>query len=294
MKISRQTKTDITGYSFISFNLLGFIIFTAIPVFFSLVVSFTDWDYTQGFKSMKFVFLKNFIEMWKDEWFLASLKNTIIYAIVTVPAILALSVVIAVLIDRFVVGKVATRLALFIPYISNVVAISIVWVMMFSPYGPIAEILRLFGVNNPNWLADYNLSLISVMIVGVWSGIGYAVLIYSSAIQSLPEELYEAAAIDGANEFKKFFKITIPLLTPTTFFLLVTTLIGAFQVFGQVKIMTGGGPGTSSNVLVYYIYTTAFRFYRMGYASAISWILFVIIFIITIIQWRGQKKWVNY
>lgn len=130
--------------------------------------------------------------------------------------------------------------------------------------------------------------------MAVWSGIGYCVLIYSSAIQGLPKDVYEAADVDGAGEISKFFWITVPSLTPTTFFLVITTFITSFQVFAPIQIMTRGGPGTSTHVLVYYMYTTAFTFYRMGYASSISWILFVLLLIITLFQWKGQERWVSY
>lgn len=134
----------------------------------------------------------------------------------------------------------------------------------------------------------------AVILMTVWSGIGYACLIYTSAIQGLPRDVYEAADVDGANEITKFFRITVPALSPTTFFLVITTFINSFQVFAPIQIMTRGGPGTATNVLVYYIYTSAFTFYRMGYAASISWILFIILFIVTMVQWQGQKRWVSY
>ncbi len=295
MKISKQLKTDIAGYSFIAPNLAGFLVFTLFPVLFSAVVSFTDWDYTQGFGSMKFNWGRNFIEMWSDKWFTASLLNTFYYSFTVVPATVFIALVLAVLIDKYAYCKTPIRLAMFMPYISNIVAVSIVWVMMYSPFGPITQFVKFLGVKNPpQWLGDYNWAMPAIILMSVWSGIGYAMMIYTSTIQSLPTDLYEAADIDGASEVQKFFKITVPMLTPTTFFLVITSFISSFQVFGQIMIMTRGGPGTSTNVLVYYIYTTAFTFYRMGYAASISWILFLILFIITMIQWQGQKKWVSY
>jgi multiple sugar transport system permease protein len=153
----------------------------------------------------------------------------------------------------------------------------------------------MFGVKNPpQWLGDSNWALLAIILMTIWSNVGYSVMIYTSAIQSLPKDVYEAADVDGASEIRKFFKITVPFLTPTTFFLVITTFITSFQVFAPIQIMTRGGPGTSTHVLVYYIYTSAFTFYRMGYASAMSWILFLILFAITMVEWRGQKKWVSY
>lgn len=295
MKLSKELRRDLTGYAFILPNMIGVLIFTFIPVIFSLVISFTDWKFTKGVGNWNWVGFENYIKMWSDQWFTDSLIHTILYAVVTVVFTLALAIVLAVLIDKFCFGKLGIRLSMFMPYISNTVAVSIVWVMMYSPWGPFTQMVKFFGVENPpQWLGDYNWALIAVMIMGVWGGIGYAVMIYTSAIQGLPKEIYEAADIDGAGEITKFFKLTIPFLSPTTFFLFVTTLINSFQVFAPIQLMTHGGPGSSSSVLVYYIYTSAFQFQKMGYASAMSWILFILLFIVTIIQWKGQTKWVSY
>lgn len=295
MKLSKQLKTDITGYTFILPNIIGVVLFTLFPMVFSLVISFTDWDYTKGFGNWNFIGIQNFAEMWKDEWFTASLINTIVFAIVVVPVTIALALVIAVVIDKFCFGKLPIRLAMFMPYISNVVAVAIVWVMMYSPWGPFTQLIKLFGVQNPpQWLGDSNWALPAIMLMTIWSNVGYSVMIYTSAIQSLPKDVYEAADVDGASEVRKFFQLTVPFLSPTTFFLMITTFITSFQVFAPIQIMTRGGPGTSTHVLVYYIYTSAFTFYRMGYASAMSWILFIILFAITMVEWHGQKKWVNY
>jgi len=295
MKISKQLRTDITGYLFIGPNIIVFLLFTIIPIIFSLVISFSNWDYTQGFSNINFNKGMNYINMWKDEWFTKSLINTIVYSVSLVPITIFIALIISVLVDKYVIGKAPVKLALFMPYISNIVAISIVWVVMYSPYGPITQLFKSMGIKNPpQWLGDPHWSLLAIIIMSIWAGIGYAVLIYTSAIQSLPQELYEAAQLDGASGFQQFTKITIPLLSPTTFFLITTTLIGSFQVFGQIYIMTKGGPGTSTHVLVYYIYTSAFTFFKMGYAASMSWILFIILFVVTLVQWKFQDKWVNY
>jgi len=294
-KISKQAKTDITGYLFILPNLIGMLTFTFVPLFFSLFISFTDWDFTQGFGHWAGNWGHNYVEMWHDEWFLSSLKNTCIFSFSVVPATIIIALVVAVVIDKYCFSKLPLKLALFMPYISNVVAIAIVWIMMYSPWGPFTQFMKGLGWNNPpRWLGDEHWALPSIILMSVWSNIGYATLIYSAAITGLSKELYEAAEVDGANAFSAFLHITVPELTPTTFFLVITTLINSFQVFAPVQIMTRGGPGHSTHVLVYYIYTVAFSFYRMGYASAISWILFLILLVITLIQWRGQKKWVSY
>lgn len=295
MRLSKQAKIDFTGYAFILPNVIGVLLFTFIPIVYSLIISFTDWDFTNGIGNWNWVGFQNFIDIWKDEWFVNSLKNTIIFAIVVVVFTLSIALVLAVVIERYCYAKTSIRLALFMPYISNIVAVAIVWVMMYSPWGPFTQMVKGMGVENPpQWLGDYKWSLIAVIIMTVWGGIGYAVMIYTSAIQGLPADVYEAADVDGAGEITKFFKLTIPFLSPTTFFLVITTLITSFQVFAPIQLMTRGGPGSSSSVLVYYIYQSAFTFYKMGYASAMSWILFILLFIVTIIQWKNQKKWVSY
>ncbi len=295
MKLSRQAKIDLVGYTFLLPNIIGVVLFTLIPIGYSFVISFTDWDFTKGIGNWNFIGIKNFIDMWSDKWFTDSFINTIIFGFSVVVVTIAAALVLAVIIDKFCFAKLSIRLAMFMPYISNVVAVSIVWVMMYSPWGPIAQVQKMFGVENPTqWLGDYTWALPAVIIMTIWSCVGYAIMIYTAAIQSLPQDVYEAADVDGANEVFKFFKITIPFLSPTTFFLVITILISSFQVFAPIMIMTRGGPGSSSSVLVYYIYTAGFTFYRMGYAASMSWVLFILLFIVTIIQWRNQKRWVSY
>lgn len=295
MKLSKQLKIDLSGYLFILPNIIGVLLFFIIPILFSLVISFTDWDFTMGIGNWNFVGFQNFIDIWQDQWFVSSLLNTLLLSFVSVFFIIVISIVFATIVDSYCYGSVAMRLAMFIPKISNIVAISIIWVMMYSPWGPVTQFLKLVGVQNPpKFLGDYTWALPAIIIMMIWSGIGYAVMIYSAALQGLPKEVYEAAEIDGAGAFTKFFYLTIHFLSPTTFFLVVTTLISMFQVFAPIQLMTQGGPGTSSSVLVYYIYTSAFSFYKMGYAAAMSWILFILLFGVTLFQWKNQKRWVNY
>ena len=294
-RLSKQLRTDLVGYSFIAINLIGMLCFTLIPMVFSLIISFTNWDFTKGIGNWTFIGIDNYIKMWSDPWFTSALQNTLIFAFVSVPRTIMVALVLAVVIDKYCYGKLPLRLAMFMPYISNIIAVAIVWVMMYSPWGPFTQMIKFFGVKNPpQWLGDYDWALPAIIIMVIWGGIGYCIMIYTAAIQGLPADVYEAAAIDGAGEVTKFFTLTIPFLSPTTFFLIITQFIGAFQVFAQIQVMTQGGPGTSTNVLVYYIYKSAFQYYKMGYSAAMSWILFMILFIITIVQWRGQKKWVSY
>lgn len=295
MKLSKQLRTDLVGYSFILPNIVGTMLFVLLPLLFTLVISFTNWDFISGFKKVGFIGINNYIKLWSDEWFIASLSNTLMYAVTVVPVTVFLSLILAVQVEKFAYAKTIIKLAAFMPYISNIVAISIVWKMMYAPWGPFTQMVKAIGFSNPPaWLGDYTWALPAIILVGVWGGIGYCIMIYSSSIQSLPQDVYEAAEVDGATHFQQLFRITIPFLSPTTFFLVITQSIIAFQIFAQVQIMTRGGPGTSTHVLVYYIYTSAFSFYKMGYAAAISWVLFIILMIITLVQWQGQKRWVSY
>lgn len=289
-----QKRTNWAGYAFIAPNLIGFMIFIIFPILFSLAISFADWDYTQGFGAIQWNGGANYLALWSDAWFTDSLRNTVIFAFTVAPLTVAAALFVSVLVDKYAWGKKGLRLALLLPYVSNIVAVSVVWVLMYAPFGPFTQAVKALGwASPPAWLADYDWALAAVILMTIWAGIGYSVLIYTAAIQGLPKEIYEAAEIDGSTGVQGFFKITVPLLSPTTFFLVVTNLVAAFQVFGQIMVMTRGGPGTSTHVLSYYIYTSAFTFYNMGYASAVAWVLFALLLAVTLVQWKGQKHWVH-
>lgn len=296
LKRRRVLMENLTGYMFILPNLIGFVVFVFVPVIFSLFVSFTDWNVFKGLSGTKFIGIQNYKDLISDGWFTASMKNNLAFTLVTIPAILIISVIIATILNNKVYLKNLIRAMFFLPYIANIVAISTVWIMLFNPQqGLINQILRSIGMNNPPmWLASMKWALPAVMIVSIWAGLGYNTVVYMSGLQGIDKSLYESADIDGANWFRKFISITIPMLSPTTFFLLVTNIIGSFQVFGQINLMTGGGPGTSTTMIAYYIYQAGFRYYKMGYASSIAWVLLIMVFGVTLFQWRGQKKWVNY
>ncbi|PHV71839.1 sugar ABC transporter permease [Sporanaerobium hydrogeniformans] len=288
----KKKKYNWEPYVFIAPNFIGFIIFIVLPVLFSLVISFTDFNIFNGFKGTSFVGLQNFIEMLKDEWFWAALKNNVIYTVVTIPVTMILSIVVATILNKAVYCKTLIRVMIFVPYIASVVAISVVWSMLFNPsQGIINQILMVLGVNNPpQWLGSMQWALPAIMIVGIWMTLGYNVIIYMSGLQSIPSSLYEAAQIDGASKLQEFRYITVPMLRNTTFFLLVTSIIASFQVFGTVNIMTNGGPGNSTTVLAHYIYVAGFRYYKMGYAASMAWFLLIAILIVTLLQWKVQKK----
>ena len=292
-KKRKTLRDNLVAYSFLLPSLVGVLCFSMIPLIISLYVSLTDWNFTKGIGNWNFIGLQNFKNLWTDEWFIASIKNTLIFSIVTVPIGLVLAIIIAVLIDEYCHQKVAgvVRVAMYMPNICNIVAISTVWMALYSKYGPFTQLMRTLGWEDPpRFLASYEWALPAIMLVVIWAGLGYRVFIYSAAITGLPRDLYESADIDGANAVQKFLKITVPLLQPTTFFLTITGIIGSFKVFGYTNVMTAGGPGTATYTLVYYIYTSAFKYYRMGYGSAIAVVLFLMLLVVTIFQWVHNNK----
>lgn len=289
---TKKKKYNLVPYVFIAPNFIGFLVFILIPVLMSLVVAFTDFNLFKGFTDSKFVGLDNFFSMFSDDWFRAALKNNVIYTLATIPITLGISIVLATILNDKVYLKTPIRVMIFIPYISSVVAISVVWMLILNPsQGILNNFLRNIGIADPpGWLGDPQWALIAVIIVGIWMGLGYNTIIYMSGLQSISQDLYEAGKIDGASGLQLFRFLTVPMLKNTTFFLLITSIISSFQVFGQINIMTGGGPGTATTVLAHYIYLAGFRYHKMGYASAMAWFLLLIIFLITLLQWKVQRK----
>ena len=276
-------------------SLIGFLVFTFVPVVISLFLSFCDWNFMKGFEGIEFIGLKNYIKLFSDDWFLASYKNNIMFTVVTVPTLIALGLVIATIMNKYIFGGGAVRTMFFIPYICSVVAVCSVWMVLFQPsYGPINQLLFKLGAKNPpKWLADYDWSLVSIMIVYIWQQVGYYAIVFLAAIKGVPGELYEAASLDGAGSVRSFFNVTVPMVAPTTFFLTIMGIIGSFKVFDQISVLTQGGPGNSSSVMAFYVYRTAFEYYDMGYANTLAWALFVLIFIVTMVQWKLQDKFTN-
>ena len=214
------------------------------------------------------------------------------FTLITVPALTVLGLVTAEILNRYILGKSPVRVMFFIPYIASVVAVCAVWQVLFHPsFGPINSFLHSIGMQNPpKWLADLKWSLPSVMIIYIWQNVGYYAVVFLAGLKGISKELYEAAAIDGAGPVRQFFSVTVPLIRPTTFFLVTMGIIGSFKVFDHISVLTQGGPGSSSSVMAYYVYRKAFEEYDMGYANALAWALFVLIFAVTLIQFRLQKS----
>ena len=295
-KGSKKARKDFfTGMGFILPSLLGFLIFTFIPVVISLCRSFTSWNFMEGIEGIKFNGLANYIRLFSDEWFLNSYKNNIIFTAVTVPVLIALGLVMATIINKYIYGGGVVRTMIFIPYIASVVAVCTVWMVLLQPsYGPVNEFFRSIGIANPpGWLADFKWSLPSIMVIYVWQQVGYYSIVFLAGLKGLPEDVYEAAKVDGASSIRQFFSLTVPLISPTTFFLTIMGIIGSFKVFDQISVLTQGGPGSSSSVMAYYVYRTAFDYFEMGYANTLAWALFVLVFIVTLVQWKMQAKFSN-
>ena len=277
------------AYLFLLPNFLGFFVFTLIPVITALVYSLTDYD---GNNRMNFVGLKNFLQLFSDSSFVFSLQNTLIYTIVTVPLIILLSLLVSVLMNNGVKGAPIYRAIMLFPHIASIVAVTVVWQFLYNAKsGPINQILQTFGVDNPPaWLSNQKTALIAVMIMIVWKGIGYYMIIYLAGLRGIPADQYEAATVDGANAWEKLRYVTIPNLRPVTFYATIMCIINSFQVFTPIYVMTKGGPGRATSVLVLKIYEDAFVNYKFGYASAEAMILFLLILIVTLIQFYHNKK----
>lgn len=290
-KRKRKLRDNAIGYSFILPNLIGYSIFVFIPVCFSFVLSVMKWDGSRI--PMEFVGLQNFVQIFGDRYFRGALWHTVVYALMTVAPTLVLSMLLAVLLNSKIKGISFYRTAFFFPYIASIVAVGAVWNMLFQPdFGPINEFLKFIGISEPpRWVVSTDWAMVAVAIVTVWKYMGYYMIVYLAALQGISNSLYEAAGIDGANGWQKLRYITIPMLTPTTFFVLIMLTIQCFKVFDLVYVMTGGGPGNATQTLVNYVYDKAFVNWEFGPASAGAIILFVMVLVITLIQFQGEKKW---
>ncbi|HEU4326141.1 MAG TPA: sugar ABC transporter permease [Roseiflexaceae bacterium] len=288
-----KRKQQLIAYSFILPNLLGFAAFTLVPMAFSLILAFMHWD---GAKQIAWAGLENFAALLRDDTFRIALSNTLVYVGLTVPLTMAASLGLALLLNQPLRGRSLFRTAFFFPYVASLVAVAVVWNMIFHPsMGPVNQLLLWLGVEKPpRWSASVDWAMPTVIMASIWKGMGYYMVLYLAALQGIPAYLYEAAEIDGASTWQKFRFITLPMLTPTTFFVSIMLTIASFKVFDLILIMTGGGPGRATNVLVIHTYNMAFKEFRYGYSSAIAMVLFLIVLIITVVQFRMERKWVNY
>jgi multiple sugar transport system permease protein len=276
------------GLAFIAVPVIGFVLFTVYPFLYSILASFTHWN---GISPMRFAGFDNYTRMIQDPYFHKAMYNTV-FLMIGIPIGLVLSLLLALAMNRKMRGLGLFRTLYYIPVVSSLAAIAIMWQWAYNgDFGLINQVLELFGIDGPNWLQDTATVKPAIMIMSIWKGLGYSMLLYLAAIQSVPASLYEAASIDGANAFQKFKAITIPMVKPVTFFLVVTSIIGGAQVFIEVNIMTpDGGPEFSSATIVWYIWRQAFNYGEMGYASALAIALGLLVFIVTAIQFRLNAR----
>lgn len=281
-----------TAISFLAPSMLHLIVFIFTPIVFSAYLSFHRWDIVVPDKP--FVGLSNFSDMFTDQTFWNALRNTLIYSF-NVPIGMTFSLLVALLMHKRMKGIGFLRTLFFLPSVTSFVAIALVWMWIYHPsFGAANFFFNLIGLPPLQWLNSSQTAMLSVMLFTIWLGLGYQMVIFLAGLQGIPEELYEAALIDGATKWQRFWRITLPLLKPTTFFILVTSFIGSFQVFTSIYVMTAGGPVRSTDVIVYHIYQAAWEQLRMGYAAAMSWVLFIIIMVATWIQFKFLGKEVEY
>ncbi len=290
-RFDSQRKEIIAAILFFLPNLLGFLVLTAIPVITSFVLSFFDWKLLN---KPSFLGFANFAELFADSLFWKSTANTALFVFAKVPLTMAIAMFLAIILNRQIRGRNFFRTIVFIPVICSAVSVALIWQPLFEQSsGLLNLIVRFFGGEPVPWLSSTKYAMPSVIGVAVWKEIGYVMVIFLAGLQGISRTYYEAARVDGANVFQEFVHITVPLISPTTFFVLVTSIISAFQVFDLTSVLTQGGPGNATNTLVMYIFQSAFRNFRMGYASAMALMLFLIILVFTLFQNRSSKKWVQ-
>ncbi len=297
--MKNSTKEALAGYGFLTPNLLGFLIFTSIPVVASMVLSFVDWDLLS---EPRFVGFDNFIALFKDPFFWQYSWNTI-YLMLAIPLSMAGSLILAIGMNQKLKGIIFFRTVYFLPTLCAGVAIYMLWRLIYNPefgvlnsfIAKVGEILHI-PLKGPYWLTDEKWAKPALVIMSVWQSVGgYNMILYLAALQGVPRDLYDAAEVDGANAWQKFWAVTWPQISPATFFIAIMSIIGGFQAgFDPAYIMTGGGPNGSTTTIIYYIYNNAFEWHKMGYAASIAWVLFIIVFIFTVLQWRFFGRRVYY
>ncbi|SFE71482.1 multiple sugar transport system permease protein [Paenibacillus algorifonticola] len=287
-KSSLYRKESYYGYLFVLAPVVGYLLFTMYPLLYSLYGSFTDWD---GLGQMTFIGLGNFKDILADELFYKASFNTI-FMMIGIPIEITLALLLAMGLNRKMFGTTTFRVIYYVPVISSLAAVSILWQWAYNgDYGLVNQFLALFGFEGPNWLTDKYTVKPALILMMIWKNIGYSMLLYLAALQSVPKDYYEAAQLDGANSWNIFWNITFPMVKPVTFFIVVTKIIGGAQIFTEVNIMTPtGGPEYSSATVVFYVWKKAFENLQMGYASGMAMLLGLFIFVITLVQFRMNER----
>lgn len=299
MSKKKQKRALKNAIPFMLPSFLGMIVFSFLPIIISIAISFTNWNGLDklSYKTLasNFVFLDNYKQILGTSEFWKVLGHTCYYIVLYIPMVLIMSLLIASILNKNMKGITVFRIMYYIPVLTSWVAASLIWKWVLSPqYGILNQLLGYIGISGPGWLTDKVWAMPAIVLASVWKDMGFYGLFLLSGLKAIDTGYYEAATVDGAGKMKQFFSITLPLLSPSMFFCIIMALINAFQLFPQVQIMTEGGPNGATQVMVERIYTYGFKYFKMGYASAYSWLLFVIIFILTLIQMKLQNKWVHY
>ena len=285
-----RREETISGLLFVLPNFIGFAAFTIFPILFSFYMAFMNWDLSG---SPEFIGFANFANLGEDPLFWKTLWNSVYYTLGAVPIGIAIAFFLALMLNQKIRGVIVFRTLYFLPQVTLVVASAIVWNWIYQPdFGLLNYLLGLVGIEGPKWVYSSTWAMPSVIIYCNWMGIPPSALILLAGLQGIPQELYEAAEIDGASTLGRLRYVTFPLMTPSLFFVVVTSLIGAMQTFSQFYILTKGGPAFATTPIVMYIYNNAFHYFKLGYASTISLVLFAILLVITIIQWKVANRWV--
>jgi multiple sugar transport system permease protein len=278
--------------AFLAPTLVGLAVLSAGPILATLAISLTKWDLLTA---PKLVGLDNFLALLSDDRFLKALRNTFFYTVVSVPLGLALALGFALALNTKVRGIAFIRTAYFLPVVTSTIAVALVWQWIYSAdSGLLNQVLGIFGIASQKWLSDPTLAMPSIIAMSIWQGLGVNVIIFLAGLQAIPSDLLDAASVDGAGSWARLRNVTLPLLTPSVFFTGVLSLIGSFQVFDQIFVLVKPRPTEATITVVYFIYENGFKFFKMGYASAASWILFLIVAFFSAVYFRSQNRWVHY
>lgn len=279
------------GIVFILPQLISLVCLGMIPIVIAFVLSFFDWN---GFSSPVFTGFQNFKAVFTDPDTAIAIKNTLLYSVIYVPCSIVLSLGLAILLNK-AWGKMFYRAVFFLPQIVTSVGIAVVWSWIYQPqFGILNMILKFFGIQGKEWLRDPSTAMGAVIVMSIWWGLGYNIVLFLAGLQNVPRTYVDAAKIDGANERQVFFNITVPLISPTTLLVTITTMINAFQVFDQMFLLTSGGPAKKTYTMAIHIYQTAFKSYELGKASTAALILFFVVVAVSVIQFKLSDKWVHY
>lgn len=290
--LTTRRRDYIAGYLFAAPQVLGIVAFVLVPLGLVIYYSFHEWNVLAG--TFTFVGVENFERLFEDKQFAPVLQATATFSVGLVVFNLSLALLLAVLLNRKMRGITFFRTLFFSPVVVSLVAWTIVWGFLFQDDGGINGILQLVGVDGPNWLREGPTAMFGVIVVQVFKNVGLNMILFLSALQGVPQELQEAARVDGASPARVFRSVTLPLISPMILLTFIITIVGSLQVFAQIAVLTQGGPGVSTTVLVYYLYQQAFLFGRFGYGSVLALVLFLIVLVLTIVQWQLRKRWVHY